>query len=119
MRMFQREESEMPTNDRRRHSRVRFRTPIRGDAGGERIFVLDVSPGGVGIAHEAVLPPPGGVCRVELPSDLGPIRLDCAIVRTVKRSADDAARELFYSGLQVLATDRQSEARLQSIISKK
>ena len=105
----------MSTSDRRRRTRVMFRTPVRGDAGGARIFVLDASPIGVGIAHESPLPPPGGVCRVELPSELGPIRLDCAIVRTVKRNADDAARAVFYSGLEVLSADRQSVARLQSI----
>lgn len=105
----------MSTSDRRRRARVMFHTPVRGDAGGARIFVLDVSPIGVGITHENPLPPPGGVCRVELLSDLGPIRLDCAIVRTVKRNAADAARAVFYSGLEVLAADRQSAARLESI----
>ena len=105
----------MSTSDRRRRTRVMFHTPVRGDAGGARIFVLDASPIGVGITHETPLPPPGGVCRVELPSELGPIRLDCAIVRTVKRNADDAARAVFHSGLEVLAADRQSAARLQSI----
>lgn len=105
----------MPVNDRRRHARVFFKAPLRGAVSGARVLVLDLSPAGLGIAHETPLPPPGGVCRVELPSDFGPIKLDCTIVRTVKRSAGDAARELFHSGLEVLAADRQSQARLRSI----
>lgn len=109
----------MPASDRRRRNRVMFRTPVRGDAGGARIYVLDASPIGVGIVHDAPLPPPGAVCRVEMPSELGPIRLDCAIVRTVKQSANAAARELFHSGLEVLSADRQSEARLRSLTEKR
>jgi PilZ domain len=105
----------MPVNDRRRHARVFFKSPVRGAVGGSRVLVLDISPIGLGVAHENPLPPPGGVCRVELPSDLGPIKLDCTIVRTVKRSLGDAARAIFHSGLEVLAADRQSQARLQTI----
>ena len=106
----------MSTSDRRRRTRVMFRTPVRGDAGGARIYVLDASPIGLGIEHEGELPPPGSICRLEMPSELGPIRLDCAIVRTVKRSADAAARALFRSGLEVVSADRQSEARLRSVV---
>lgn len=109
----------MSASDRRRRTRVMFRTPVRGDAGGARIYVLDASPIGVGIVHESPLPPPGAICRVEMPSEYGPIRLDCAIVRTVKQSADAAAHALFHSGLQVLAADRQSEARLRSLTEKR
>lgn len=110
----------MSRSDRRRRTRVMFRTPVRGDAGGARIFVVDASPIGVGIVHDAPLPSPGSVCRLEMPSSLGPIRLDCAIVRTVKESADAAGRAIFRSGLEVLsAADRQSEARLQSIVEGK
>jgi hypothetical protein len=105
----------MPANDRRRHARIFFKSPLRGAVSGARVFVLDLSPIGLGVAHETPLPPPGGVIRVELPSDLGLIKLDCTIVRTVKKNAGDAARAVFHSGLEVLAADRQSEARLRTI----
>jgi hypothetical protein len=81
-------------------------------------MVIDMSMGGIGVVHEMALPEPGDVCRLEVPSEVGPIRLDCAIVRTVKRSAVDAAHALFHSGLQVIGADRQSEARLRSITEK-
>ena len=104
----------MPNPERRRHARVRLRNPLRAAVGQTRIYVVDVSPIGIGVAHESPLPE---ICRVEVLSDIGPIRLDCAIVRTVKRSAADAARELFHSGLEVIASDPQSRARLHSVTS--
>lgn len=103
--------------ERRRHVRVMCR--MRGAVGATGVMIIDLSPGGAGVLHEAALPPPGGICRLEVPSDVGPIQLDCAIVRTVKQSAVDAARQLFHSGLQVLAADRQSQARLRTIAEKK
>lgn len=99
--------------ERRRHVRVLCR--MRGAVGATGVMIIDLSKGGIGIVHESALPPPGGICRLEVPSEVGPIQLDCAIVRTVKRSAVDAAHELFHSGLQVIAADRQSQARLETI----
>lgn len=110
----------MPTSERRRHVRVRFRNPLRAAVGDARMFVLDLSPGGVGVAHDIPLPPPGRICRVEVLSDIGPIKLDCAIVRTVKQSATAAADAVFHSGLQVIgAADPQSQARLRSVVAPK
>ncbi|HYI09028.1 MAG TPA: PilZ domain-containing protein [Thermoanaerobaculia bacterium] len=108
-------ESAVP--ERRRYCRVPCR--MRGAVGATGVMIIDLSMGGIGVVHEAALPAPGGVCRLEVPSEIGPIRLDCAIVRTVKRNAADAARALFHTGLQVLATDRQSEERLRSIAESK
>jgi len=102
-------------NERRRNSRVRFRPAVRGVIGGTTVFVLDVSATGLGVTHAQQIPPPGGICRVELNTDLGPIRLDCAIVHTVARSASQAAEAIFHSGLHVISSDRQSAARLQRI----
>lgn len=107
-------EREVP--DRRRFKRVFCKVP--GAVGEVGIMIVDMSQGGIGVVHVAPLPEPGEVCRVEVSSEVGPIRLDCAIVRTVKASAVNAARELFQSGLQVIATDRQSEARLRTITEK-
>jgi hypothetical protein len=95
--------------ERRRHTRVKFRAALPGNIGRTSIYVLDVSESGLGIAHESQLPPPGAVCRVELMSEVGPIRLDCEVVRTVVEAA------MLHSGLHVLSTDLQSAARLESL----
>ena len=104
--------------DRRKHIRVKFRSALPGAIGRTTVFVTDASAGGLGIAHEGQLPPPGGICRVEVMSELGPIRLDCAIVRTVADAATNIGAALFHTGLEVIASDRQSAARLQSIAVK-
>ena len=87
---------------------------MRAAVGDARVAVLDASAVGLGVAHEAPLPEPGRVCRVNLQSELGPIQLDCAIVRTVTRTSI-ANRIVFQTGLEVLSADRQSAARLASI----
>jgi hypothetical protein len=105
-------------SDRRRRPRFTFPQPVRAEAGGAAVYVFDLSQIGVGIAHEAPLPPPGAIVRVSVPSELGLIRLDCAIVRTVQRYFGNAAKALFYTGLEVLSADRQSEARLRILASR-
>ena len=107
----------MFTRDRRRHPRVKLHEPLRGVAGEARIYLVDASAGGVRIAHQAPLPPPGGFCRIEVPSEMGPIKLDCEVVRTVPQPSRsrDPAKAVYYSGLQVIATDLQSAERLRSI----
>ena len=101
--------------DRRRYTRVTFRVALPGAIGRTAIYVLDASTHGLGIAHEAQLPPPGDVCRVELMSEIGPIRLDCAIVHTVCENATATGRALFHTGLQVISSDHQSAARLENL----
>lgn len=106
--------------ERRRCSRITFRQPIRGTVGPARIYVLDASPLGIGVTHTTPLPSPGQICRVELSSDLGPIALDCAIVRTTTEQIVEATTRTFYrTGLQVLNSDNQSAARLRGIAGKK
>ncbi|MGZ8868232.1 MAG: PilZ domain-containing protein, partial [Thermoanaerobaculia bacterium] len=99
----------MNNADRRRFPRINLSHPIRGSVGAARVYVLDASVGGIRIAHQIALPPPGDFCRVEVPTDLGPIKLDCEVVRTVPE------RTVFHTGLQILATDHQSAERLRSI----
>ena len=105
----------MENGDRRRRPRFVFAQPIRAEAGGSRVYVLDLSQIGLGVAHEAPLPPPGTILRVSIPSDFGLIRLDCEVKRTATRYFDRAARSLFHTGLEVLSADRQSEARLRGL----
>ena len=97
-------------DDRRRFQRVTLSNPIRGAVGSARIYVLDASMGGVRIAHQSALPAPGGFCRVEMATAEGPVKLDCEIVRT-----SVAEQRIFHTGLQIVATDRQSAERLRSL----
>ena len=99
--------------ERRRHRRVRLRTPVRGAVGASRIFVTDGSLDGMGVAHQGTLPAPGEICRVELASDWGPIRVDCQVVRTVERIMRQ--QQVFHSGLQIVVMDHQSAQRLQTM----
>jgi hypothetical protein len=101
----------MALPDRRRYSRVTFRAALPGVIGQTQVYVIDASLGGLGIAHEDELPPPGEVCRLEVMSEVGPIKLDCAVVRT----DTDESRMIFHTGLAVIASDHQSKSRLQRI----
>lgn len=98
--------------DRRRFLRVTLPDPVRGAVGSARIYVLDASMGGVRIAHQSALPAPGGFCRLEMWTPEGPVKLDCEIVRT---AVAQKPQQLFHSGLQIVAADRQSAERLRSI----
>lgn len=106
----------MTANERRRFERIRPSQPIPGSVGRARIYVLDGSIGGLGILHENVLPSPGDLCRVEVQSDVGPITLDCEVVRTIPHSSG-IARPLSESGLRVVAADHQSAERLRITFS--
>ncbi len=99
----------MNSADRRRYPRINLSQPIRGSVGAARVYVLDASVGGIRIAHQVNLPEPGEFCRVEVPTDLGPIKLDCEVVRTVPE------RAVYHTGLQILAADHQSAERLRSM----
>lgn len=91
--------------ERRRYPRTTLRKPILASIGTTPVFVLDVSRGGLRVAHQAQLPPPGSVCRVDVPSEGDAVGLDCAIVHTVIAHANQAARRLFSSGLQIVEAD--------------
>ena len=80
------------------------------------VFVLDVSTGGLRVAHRSQLPPPGAVCSVDLASDNGGVRLDCAIVHTVIQHATSAAETLFQSGLKLVTSEEEARERLQKLI---
>ena len=104
----------MDQTDRRRFLRVKIEPPIRAAVGATRVYVEDASIGGIRVIHKAPLPDPGEVCRVDLPSDVGPIHLDCEVVRTVYE------RALYHSGMQIVAAaDRQSAERLRTFYNAK
>jgi PilZ domain len=101
----------MPTTERRRFRRVTLRQPLRGAVGDARVYLVDGSLGGIRIVHQTPLPSPGAFCRVEVLSDLGPMKLDCEVVRTMPRD------RLFQSGLAIVAADWQSTERLKSLFA--
>ena len=103
--------------DRRRFRRIKLRTPIRGSVGASRVYLTDGSVAGVGVAHQGTLPAPGGIVRLELNSDWGPIRVDCQVVRTVARvTTTQTNPPVFQSGLQIVVMDHQSAERLRTVI---
>ena len=111
----------MVTTERRRHQRVKLREPLRGAVGPARVYVLDASMGGMRVAHQGTLPPPGAYCRLELPSDMGTIKVDCEVVRTVAQPPPltQTTKPIFHSGVAVVApADRQSAERLKTVFDK-
>ncbi len=56
----------------------------------------------------------GRFCNVEITSSLGPIRIDCQIVRTQPHQEKNVERPLYQSGLAIVAADHQSRQRLRS-----
>ncbi len=101
-------------NERRRHPRVRLRPPVQGTAGSLPLFVLDVSNGGLRVAHKSQLPDHAGICQVDLPSSKGTIHLDCAIVHTSMEHAQAAAETVFHSGLRIVKADRRLAEIIES-----
>ncbi|HSP34506.1 MAG TPA: PilZ domain-containing protein [Thermoanaerobaculia bacterium] len=108
----------MLTTERRRFPRVKLREPLRGAVGSARVYILDASVAGMRVAHQGTLPPPGDFCRIELPTDMGTIKVDCEVLRTVPQPPPltQTQRPVFHSGLAVVAAaDRQSAERLKSM----
>jgi hypothetical protein len=77
--------------------------------GGIPVRVVDVSAGGLLVAHSATLPDPGSTCRVDLRNTFGPIRLDCQIIRTYM------VDEVPHTALSIVAGDPQSIERLRTM----
>jgi hypothetical protein len=102
--------------ERRRHPRTTLRKPILAQIGTTPVFVLDVSRGGLRVVHQAKLPAPGAICRVDVPTDGDPINLDCAIVHTAIEHATAAAKQLFSSGLQIVSGDESLVDRYEKIV---
>ncbi|MGZ8796908.1 MAG: PilZ domain-containing protein [Thermoanaerobaculia bacterium] len=103
--------------ERRRDRRTVLRKPVLATVESAPVFVLDVSRGGMRLAHKSKLPvTPGGICRVDVPSDGETARLDCAIVHTAMQHANEAATNLFQTGLRFVAVDEELRNRLLKII---
>ena len=73
------------------------------------------------VAHQGTLPPPGAYCRIELPTEVGTVKVDCEVVRTVAQPPPltQTTKPIFHSGLAVVAAaDRQSLERLKTIFDE-
>jgi hypothetical protein len=105
--------------ERRRHQRITLPQPLRGTIGPVRIFVVDVSLGGVRIAHQEPLPKVGGSCTIRFEGNAGTIVLPCMVVRTVVfregKSAGD--RAVHHTGLQIVAEERWAVQPLRDLIA--
>ena len=94
--------------ERRRDRRTTLRKPVLAQVDSSPVFVIDVSRGGVRVAHRSQLPPPGAICRLDLPTENGDGHLDCAIVHTVRQHAASAAESLFQSGLRIVTPEAEA-----------
>ena len=105
----------MTSSERRHFQRVTPLHPLRAAIGRARAYVLDGSISGVGLIHENALPQPGQLVRVEIATEIGPIILDCEVVRTVQHTGgqNGFTKSLCQSGLRVIAADHESAERLR------
>lgn len=108
----------MAREERRRHQRITLPAPLRGVVGAVRVFVVDVSLGGIRIAHQEPLSKAGTSCTVRFEGNAGAIVLPCVVVRTViHREARHAGdRVVYHSGLQIVAEDRWAVQPLRDLI---
>jgi hypothetical protein len=103
--------------ERRRVQRVRLPEPLRGSAGAQRIFVMDVSVHGLRIAHQDHIGDAGDPCVVRFEWDGHTMELVCAIVRShVQRTASPSGRTLYHSGLELQQASAVSANLLRSLV---
>jgi hypothetical protein len=109
----------MTREERRRYQRIILPAALRGTVGPIRIFVLDVSLGGVRLAHQEPLPKAGSSCTVRFEGNIGTIVLPCVVVRTVvHRQAKHAGdKPVYHTGLQIVADDRWAVQPLRDLIA--
>jgi hypothetical protein len=109
----------MRREERRRYQRVTLPAPLRGTVGNIRVFVIDVSLGGLRLAHQEPLPKVGTSCTVRFEGNTGTIVLPCIMARTtVHRPATHAAEKaVHHSGLQIVADDSWTVRPLRELIA--
>jgi hypothetical protein len=103
-------EAGRPVKDRRRHRRIQPAAPLRGTVGAVPVVAIDASAGGVRLEHELPLPAPGSFCRLDLSSSLGPLKLDCQVIRTEQH-------DKLQTALAIISADRQSLERLRVLFT--
>lgn len=105
--------------ERRRYQRITLPAPLRGTIGPVRIFVVDVSLGGLRVAHQDPLPKLGASCTVRFEGNAGTIVLPCIVIRTVvfREGKTSSDRTTYHTGLQITAEDRWAIQPLRDLIT--
>jgi hypothetical protein len=103
--------------ERRRVQRLHLLEPLPGKIRGKKVHVLDVSLGGVRVAHGDALGPVGEECELVFEWEGQDVVLDCRIRRSAVQRIGAAAyaRTLYHSGLEIRPSGR-SLAVLRSMI---
>lgn len=104
----------MAEDERRQFKRVRLLQPIRASVGRRVVYVLDGSPGGLGLLHRGALPDPGGSCRIVLHLTDGSIATECEVVRTTPQNGNG---EFFRSGVKIVAADERASEMLRTVFA--
>src|SRR5206468_4391515 len=99
--------------------RITLPAPLRGTIGPIRVFVVDLSLGGVRVAYQDPLPKVGSSCTLRFEGQAGSIVLPCIIVRTAvfrpAKSLND--RAVHHAGLQITVEDRWAIQPLRDLIT--
>ena len=108
----------MDTRAEREIHRVHLLQPLKGLAGGHRIFVIDVSLRGFKIAHQERLGAEGDRVRIEFEYDGQPIRARCEIRWLASQRVGQAsyARSIYHSGLRIRDIAQPSRRALVAMI---
>lgn len=105
--------------ERRRYQRITLPAPLRGTIGSVRVFVIDLSLGGIRVAHQEPLPKVGQSCTLRFEGQNGTIVLPCIVARTVvfRPAKTPHDRAVHHSGLQITAEDRWAVQPLRELIT--
>jgi hypothetical protein len=108
----------MAPEDRRRFQRYAVRGPLGARVGAINATVMDASEKGVRLSHEGKLPGIGTTCRVIMQSAMGPITVDCEVMHTRLgvTARSKPGKDVFESGLRVVASDFQSDQRFRELL---
>jgi hypothetical protein len=104
--------------ERRQYGRVTPVERIRGSIGNVVIFLVDVSLGGIRVAHQEALPAVGQTVSVSFLWQGRRVSLRCEMRRTVvfKAAKSLMDKTLHHSGLRILSKDELAEGTLREII---
>jgi hypothetical protein len=104
--------------ERRQFGRVTPVERLRGSIGSVVVFLVDLSLGGVRVAHQEALPKVGEIVSLSFLWQGRRVTLRCEVRRTVVAKAAKTLMEktLYHSGLLILSKDALADATLREII---
>jgi hypothetical protein len=108
----------MEETERRRVQRVRLMQPLRGMAGSQRVFVLDLSVHGIRIAHQEELGRAGEACLLTFEWEGIHISVHCRISHTqvLRAGSPSRSRTLMHSGLEIEGASNEARTTLRTMI---